>query len=134
MALDVEWIAVGMPITEHPPHRTGRAALSGSGRSIWLNPVYPETRGDPSTNGNSVLRGRPWLRAGARCPALRLVHSAGVARIALLIGRVRRLSRSSRHGGAPGERQDDEERGKASWPVHQSPPTGEPISINNKLR
>jgi len=32
MALDVEWIAVGMPITEHPPHRTGRAALSGSGR------------------------------------------------------------------------------------------------------
>jgi hypothetical protein len=30
MALDVEWIAVGMRITEHPPHRTGRAALSGS--------------------------------------------------------------------------------------------------------
>ena len=51
----------------------------------------------------------------------RLVHSAGVARIALLIGRVRRLSRSSRRGGAPGERQDDEERGKASRPVHQSP-------------
>jgi hypothetical protein len=60
------------------------------------------------------------LRAGARCPALRLVHSAGVARIALLIGRVRRLSRSSRHGGAPGERQDDEERAKASRSVHQS--------------
>jgi hypothetical protein len=70
--------------------------------------------------------GRPWLRAGARCPALRLVHSAGVARIALLIGRVRRLSRSSRHGGAPGERQDDEERGKASRPVHQSPRPANP--------
>jgi hypothetical protein len=25
--------------------------------SIWLNPVYPETRGDPNTNGT----GRPWL-------------------------------------------------------------------------
>jgi len=29
----------------------------------------------------------------------------------LVIGRVRRLSRSSHHGGAPGEHQDHEERG-----------------------
>jgi hypothetical protein len=86
-------------------------------RSIWLNQVYLK----PMATLAPVGTGRPWLRAGARCPALRLVHSAGVARIALLIGRVRRLSRSSRHGGAPGERQGDKERGKASRPVHQSP-------------
>jgi hypothetical protein len=66
------------------------------------------------------------------------VHSAGVARITLLIGRVWRLSRSSLHRGAPGEWQDDEERGKPSLPVHHFPPrrarSGEPISHNTKLR
>jgi hypothetical protein len=58
---------------------------------------------------------------GSDLGLLRSVHSAGVARIALLMGRVRRLPRSSRHGGTPGDRQDDEERGKPSLPVHQFP-------------
>jgi hypothetical protein len=61
--------------------------------------------------------------------ALRLVHSAGVARIVLLIGRVRRLSRSSCHGGAPGERQDDEERGEPSRSASASVP---PIRRTNQ--
>ena len=51
------------------------------------------------------------------------MHSTGVARIALLIGRVRRLPRSSRHGGTPGERQDDEKRGKPSLPVLEASQT-----------
>ena len=55
--------------------------------------------------------------------ALRLVHSAGIARIALLIGCVRRLPRSGCHGGAPAERQDDEERGKpfVRWAITVAP-------------
>jgi hypothetical protein len=85
----------------------------------------------PSSSGESANR-RSLARSGSlqstlpaqasswgSLSALRLVHSAGVARIALLIGRVRRLPRSSCHGGAPAERQDDEERGKRSPPVHQ---------------
>ena len=46
------------------------------------------------------------------------MHPAGVARIALLIGRVWRLSRHGDHGGAPGERQHDQKRGEPSIPVH----------------
>jgi len=65
------------------------------------------------------------------------MHSAGVARIALLIGRVRRLSRLSHHGGAPGECQDDEERGKPTLPVHQfsqAPGPADPPAIDSKPR
>ena len=36
----------------------------------------------------------------------------------LLIRRVRRLSRPDCHGGAPGERQKDEERGQPFLPIH----------------
>jgi len=50
------------------------------------------------------------------------VHPAGIARVGLLIRRVRRLSRPDCQGGAPGERQYDKERGKPSLPVHPFPP------------
>jgi hypothetical protein len=57
--------------------------------------------------------------ASWRCPSYYGAYypSVGVARIALLIGRVRRLPRSSCHGGAPAKRQDDAERGKPYLPV-----------------
>ena len=55
---------------------------------------------------------------GARPPATWSVHTAGVARILLLIGRGPRLSRSARRGGAAGEHQDDK-RNKAPPPVHR---------------
>ena len=57
------------------------------------------------------------------------MHSAGIARIALLIGRVRCLPRSSRHGGTPGERQDDEEHGKPSPKCISSLPAPDPVSL-----
>jgi len=54
----------------------------------------------------------------------------------LLMGRVRRLSRSSSHGGTAGERQHDEECGKRSLPVHQSlrsTRSGEPLRAANRF-
>jgi hypothetical protein len=85
------------------------AAFAAVAREDFLGPGpwHGDTLGGPRTNGTAG----PWLRAGARCPAIRSVHAAGVARIALLIGRVRRRTRPALHGGAPGERQDHEERG-----------------------
>jgi hypothetical protein len=46
-----------------------------------------------------------------------LVHTAGIARIAILIGRVRRLSRSGSRQGARGERQRDK-HGANHWEQH----------------
>ena len=46
------------------------------------------------------------------------VHTAGVARLALRIGRVLPLLWSSRYGGAPSERQHHLEHGKRAGPSH----------------
>src|SRR5580704_19341356 len=70
-------------------------------------------RSRASTSGN----GRRSSDLGL-APVLRSVHTAGVARILFLIGSVRCLSRLACRRGASGERQDGEERGKSSSPVH----------------
>ena len=49
-----------------------------------------------------------------------LVHTVGIARFALLIGRAWR-SGLARPLGAPGERQSDQEGGDRSPPVHLFP-------------
>jgi hypothetical protein len=132
---DLDHIRQGAPLKQ-PKAGLERALLAGDRE---FNPL--PSSGEPATYGaaaGQLLAGQPGGRSVRRRgrsqvdpakSALRLVHSAGVARVGLLIGRVRRLSRSSCHGGAPGERQDDEERGEPSWPVHQSPRSDEPIKM-----
>jgi len=58
----------------------------------------------------SILK--PAAAIASRDPAPWSVHTAGISGLALLIGRARGLSRAGRRGGAPGERQDDQERGE----------------------
>ena len=103
-------------------------------QSIWLYKVYPETRGDPSTNASSVLRGRPWLLSWGSlsgspvsafrwCREDRLADRARSAPVAVQPPR-RRTRRAPR-------------RRRARQGISASasvPPTGEPISIDNKLR
>src|SRR6516164_8577960 len=79
-----------------------REHVSGR-RQGGLNRVYRETRGLPSV---------PIIRQ------LGSVHTAGVSRLALRIGRVLPLLWSSRYGGAPSERQHHEEHGKRAGPSH----------------
>jgi hypothetical protein len=56
----------------------------------------PKGRGGGIAETNRHLGG---IRARTGYPAIRLVHTAGVARVDLLIRRVRRLSRPDCHGG-----------------------------------
>jgi hypothetical protein len=72
----------------------------------------------------------------AHSPAFRSVHTADVASIVQRIARVRDLSRPGSHRGAPAEGEGDEERGKASLPIHRFPPQrpGELISHKQRLR
>ena len=88
----------------------------------WLNQAYLETCVDPSIE-IAVSAGHlltPYAGLGL-APGLvssaRVVHTAGVARIALLIGRVRRLFRPVCHRDALHERQHDEQRREPSVPV-----------------
>ena len=76
--------------------------------------INAETRINPHRDA-----GRPGR--GARSSALRSVHTAGVASIILVIGRIRDLPRLACRRGAPGERQDDEERQNLSRPVRSHP-------------
>ena len=117
-----------LKVLASPAQDTGRRVSSA--RRYWISQLQfrqPKTRGDLPLIGTAAPGSELGLvvRLSGQCIPL------GAARIALLRGRVRRLPRSNRHGGAPGERQDDEERRKPSLPVHQFPPSarsGEPIS------
>jgi hypothetical protein len=52
-------------------------------------------------------------------PAIGSVHPADVARIVLLMRRARRSGLARDPWGAPGEGQEDEERGNSALPVHR---------------
>jgi hypothetical protein len=106
-----------------------------------LNRVYRETRSGPSVE-IAVLRFvllTHWdagLCAEARYPRLPLMHTADVASIVSLIGRVRGLSRPGSQGGAPGERQQDEKGTEVLPPVHRlsfRPPEQRPLCATHRL-
>jgi hypothetical protein len=73
-----------------------------AGEKLGLTNSSPKPLGGPSV----AIR---WPGGGAW--RYRSVHTAGITRLVLLIRSVRRRTRPGGHGGAPGERQDEEERG-----------------------
>ena len=93
----------------------GEAADGGhvsAGEKLGLTNSTPKQPGGPSI--------------AIRCPALRYpgrfrsVHTAGVTGFVLVRVSVRRRTRPGGHGRAPGERHNDEERGKPAVPAHWS--------------
>src|SRR5580704_12197397 len=103
MALDVEWIAVGMRNTEHPPQsgrieaRTGLRMMPTSPRS----PHHSVRRVFPSTAGRMAFRTAPSQRVaqfkpapGIRLPLIGLlpsfVHPVVSTNVPLSVGSVTR--------------------------------------------
>jgi hypothetical protein len=93
------------------------------------------------TNSTPKQPGGPSI--AIRCPALRYpgrfrsVHTAGITGFVLVRVSVRRRTRPGGHRRAPGERHNDEERGKPAVPTDrslQSTWSGKTISHNRNPR